>query len=175
MKLLIVLGLIPLFSAQTSFLGYPNMKAYRQAQAQGNPQKEYNNNNNLWGLMFPGFPGFATLSSGTGGGQTSYSSSGNKKENQQDNLFGLKGLNNQLAQQLRFMTDALVSMLQQVAQDPRTDEVFKVMDKICVGNMEETIQALQLGTDAAEMALLDSTNLLDDAVQGKVKLNKEGL
>merc|ERR1712165_138782 len=98
------------------------------------------------------------------GGQTTYSSSGNKKENQQDNLFGLKGLNNQFAQQLRFMTDALVSMLQQVAQDPRTDEVFKVMDKICVSNMEETIQALQLGTDAAEMALLDSTNLLDDAV-----------
>ena len=66
-------------------------------------------------------------------------------------------------------------MLQQVAQDPRTDEVFKLMDKICVSNMEETIEALQLGTNAAEMALLDSTNLLDDAVQGKVKLNKEGL
>lgn len=181
MKLLIVLGLIPLFSAQQmGFLGFPNMKAYRQAQgrAQGNHQKEYNNNNNnnLWGLMFPGFPGFGTLSAGTGGGQTSYSSSGNnKEENQQDNLFGLKGLNNQLAQQLRFMTDVLVSMLQQVAQDPRTDEVFKVMDKICVSNMEETIEALRRGTDAAEMALLDSTDLLDDAVQGKVKLNKEGL
>merc|ERR1711874_593080 len=83
--------------------------------------------------------------------------------------------NNQLAQQLRFMTDSLASMLQQVAQDPRTDEVFKAMDKICVSNMEETIEALRLGTDAAEMALLDSTDLLDDAVQGKVKLNKEGL
>ena len=119
---------------------------------------------------------FRTLSAGTGGGQTTtYSSSDNNKEDQQDNLFGLKGLNNQLVQQLRFMTDALVSMLQQVAQDPRTDEVFKVMDKICVSNMEETIEALQLGTNAAEMALLDSTNLLDDAVQGKVKLNKEGL
>ena len=30
-------------------------------------------------------------------------------------------------------------VLQQVAKDPRTNEVFKVMDKICVSNMDETM------------------------------------
>merc|ERR1711981_66293 len=101
-----------------------------------------------------------------------YSSNGNNK--QKDNLFGLTEINNQLAGQLRFMTNSLVSMLEQVTQDPRTNEVFKVMDKICVSNMEETIEVLKKGTDAAEKALLDSTQLLDDAVAGKVKVNKEG-
>merc|ERR1712183_430998 len=178
MKFLIVLGLIPLFSAQQmGFLGFPNMMGLRQtqgrAQAQGNPKKEYdNNNNNLWGLMFPGF---RTLSSGTGG-KKSYSSNGNNdKENQKNNLFGLTELNNQLIQSMRFMTDSLVTMFEQVAQDSRTDEVFKVMDKICVSNMDEAIEALKLGTNAAEQALLESTKLLDDAVEGKVKLDKEGL
>ena len=175
MKLLIVLGLIPLFSAQQlGFIGFPtNMMGFRQAQgrarAQGSPKKQYNNNNNMWAMNFPGF---GTLSSGNGGKKT-YSNTGNK-ENQENNLFGLNQLNNGLVQQLRFMTDSLVAMLEVAAKDPRTNDVFKVMDKICVSNMEETIEMLQRGSDAAEKALLDSTELLDDAVEGKLKVNKEG-
>merc|ERR1712203_198764 len=150
MKLLIVLGLIPLFSAQQlGFMGFPNMMGFRQAQgraqAQGSPKKEYNNNNN--------------------------NNNNNKWALNKDNLFGLNQLNNGLVQQLRFMTDSVVSMLEVAAQDPRTNDVFKGMDKICVSNMEEM---LQRGGDAAEKALLDSTELLDDAVEGKLKVNKEG-
>merc|ERR1711997_862412 len=152
MKLLIVLGLIPLFSAQQlGFMGFPNMMGFRQAQgraqAQGSPKKEFNNNNN---------------------------NKDNKWALNKENLFGLNQLNNGLVQQLRFMTDSLVAMLEVAAKDPRTNDVFKVMDKICVSNMEETIEMLQRGTDAAEKALLDSTELLDDAVEGKLKVNKEG-
>merc|ERR1712141_922093 len=79
------------------------------------------------------------------------------------------GINGKLIEQLRFMTDFLSAMLKQAAQDPRTNEVFKVMDKICVSNMDETIQMLKLGSNAAELSLLDVTDLLDDAVEGKVK------
>ena len=43
------------------------------------------------------------------------------------------------------------------------------MDKICVSNMDETIQMLKLGSNAAELSLLDVTDLLDDAVEGKLK------
>merc|ERR1712203_1274293 len=132
------------------FMGFPNMMGFRQAQGraqtQGSPEKEYNNNNN----------------------------NNNKWALNKDNLFGLNQLNNGLVQQLRFMTDSLVAMLEVAAKDPRTNDVFKVMDKICVSNMEETIEMLQRGTDAAEKALVDSTELLDDAVEGKLKVNKEG-
>merc|ERR550539_40817 len=78
----------------------------------------------MWAMNFPGF--------------------GNQ-ENQKNNLFGLNQLNKGLVQNLRFMTDSLVSLLKELAKDPRTDEVFKVMDKICVSNIEETIEALKLG------------------------------
>merc|ERR1712176_809292 len=136
MKLLIVLGLFPLFSAQQGFpqgfmMGFPQ----GQARSKGNPQKEYNNNNK-----------------GNG-------------------VFSLDKLNAGLIQQLRFMTDSLVNMLQQVAKDPRTNEVFKVMDKICVSNMDETIEILKVGSNAAEKALLDADQLLDSAVAGKLPNN----
>merc|ERR1719384_948187 len=130
------------------------MMGFRQAQgramAQGSPKKEYNNNNN------------------------NNNHNNNKWALNKDNLFGLNQLNNGLVQQLRFMTDSVVSMLEVAAQDPRTNDVFKGMEKICVSNMEEIIEMLQRGSDAAEKALLDSTELLDDAVEGKLKLNKEG-
>merc|ERR1711874_96666 len=181
MKLLIVLGLIPLFSAQQlGFLGFPNMMGFRKAQGKGNAQaraqvqapgtpKKYNQNN-MWGLN--NFPGFGSLSSA--GGKKTYSSNGNNNQNQKDNLFGLPDINNQLVKQLRFMTDMLANTLEQVAEDPRANEVFKTMDKICVSNMEDTIEILKLGSTAAEKALLDSTKLLSDYVDGKVKFNKEG-
>ena len=51
--------------------------------------------------------------------------------------------------------------------------MFQVMNNICVNSIDETIQLLNLGTNAAEMALVDSTNLLDDAIEGKVKINSE--
>merc|ERR1711953_1158527 len=161
MKLLIVLGLFPLFSAQQGFpqgfmMGFPQ----GQARSQGNPQKEYNSNYNMWGFGM-----------NNGLGMMTYNSNGNNNNNNnQDNgVFSLDKLNAGLIQQLRFMTDSLVNMLQQVAKDPRTNEVFKVMDKICVSNMDETIQMLKLGSDTAELSLLDVTDLLDDAVEGKVK------
>merc|ERR1711923_571460 len=104
------------------------MMAYNQAQ--GNPQHGFNNipamdfNNN----NFPGpnnnnnnnnnnFPGF-----GNAGGFSS------------DDL-SIDGLNSALIKQLKFMTNSLASMMKQVANDPRANEVFKVMDKICVSNM----------------------------------------
>merc|ERR1711923_116439 len=110
-------------------MGFPR----GQARSQGNPQKEYNsnynnynnNNNNMWGFGM-----------NNGLGMMTYNSNGNNNNNNQDNgVFSLDKLNAGLIQQLRFMTDSLVNMLQQVAKDPRTNEVFKVMDKICVSNM----------------------------------------
>ena len=166
MKLLIVLGLFPLFSAQQGFpqgfmMGFPQ----GQARSQGNPQKEYNNNNNnMWG--------FNMNNMNNGLGMITYNSNGNNNNNNQDNgVFSLDKLNAGLIQQLRFMTDSLVNMLQQVAKDPRTNEVFKVMDKICVSNMDETIEILKVGSNAAEKALLDADQLLDSAVAGKLPNN----
>ena len=169
MKLLIVLGLFPLFSAQQGFpqgfmMGFPQ----GQARSQGNPQKEYNNNNNnnnMWG--------FNMNNMNNGLGMMTYNSNGNiNNNNNQDNgVFSLDKLNAGLIQQLRFMTDSLVNMLQQVAKDPRTNEVFKVMDKICVSNMDETIEILKVGSNAAEKALLDADQLLDSAVAGKLPNN----
>merc|ERR1712218_362035 len=165
MKLLIVLGLFPLFSAQQGFpqgfmMGFPQ----GQARSQGNPQKEYNsnNNNNMWGF------GMNNMNNELG--MITY----NSNENNLDNgVFSLDKLDAGLIQQLRFMTDSLVNMLQQVAKDPRTNEVFKVMDKICVSNMDETIEILKVGSNAAEKALIDADQLLDSAVAGKLPNNSQ--
>merc|ERR1712241_1119130 len=105
-------------------------------------------------------------------GMMTYSNGNNNNNNNQDNgVFSLDKLNAGLIQQLRFMTDSLVNMLQQVAKDPRANEVFKAMDKICVSNMDETIQILKVGSNAAEKALLSADKVLDDAVDGKLNLN----
>merc|ERR1711953_436277 len=162
MKLLIVLGLFPLFSAQQ---GFP--QGFMMGFPQGNPQKEYNSNynNNMWGF------GMNNMNNGLG--MITYNSNGNNNNNnnQGTGVFSLDKLNAGLIQQLRFMTDSLVNMLQQVAKDPRTNEVFKVMDKICVSNMDETIEILKVGSNAAEKALLDADQLLDSAVGGKLPNN----
>merc|ERR1712218_376065 len=107
MKLLIVLGLFPLFSAQQGFpqgfmMGFPQ----GQARSQGNPQKEYNSN--MWGF------GMNNMNNGLG--MITYNSNGNNNNNNNlDNgVFSLDKLNAGLIQQLRFMTDSLVNMLQQV-------------------------------------------------------------
>ena len=155
MKLLIVLGLFPLFSAQQ--FGYGSLpRPQGQGLLNNNnwPAFNFNNNNNK-----NNFGGFS-------------SSSSNYNNNKNENGFSgaiLGGINGKLIEQLRFMTDSLSAMLKQAAQDPRTNEVFRVMDKICVSNMDETIQMLKLGSNAAELSLLDVTDLLDDAVEGKVK------
>ena len=163
MKLLIVLGLIPLFSAQQ--MGFlPSMMGFRQAQgkaqAQGSTQKKYNNNN-MWGFNFNNNNMWGKSS----GGKTSYTNNNQNKNN--ENLPGLDGVNAALIGQMRFMTDALESSLQNAAQDPR----------IPAPVIDDTIKLLNLGTNAAEMALLDSTKLLNDAIEGKVqiKAGKEGL
>merc|ERR1712025_1165401 len=139
-------------------MGFPQ----GQARSQGNPQKEYNsnNNNNMWGF---GMNNMNNMNNGLG--MITYNSNGNNN-NQDNGVFSLDKLNAGLIQQLRFMTDSLVNMLQQVAKDPRTNEVFKVMDKICVSNMDETIEILKVGSNAAEKALLDADKVLDDAVKG---------
>ena len=171
MKLLIVLGLIPLISAQQmGFFGFPSMKTQGRTKAQssrsyGNSGKKYNSNN-MWGLNFNN-----NNNNMWGKSSGSYSNDQNQKN---ENLPGLDGVNAALIGQLRFMTDALESTLQKAAQDPNNaqaiDGVFEVMNNICVGSIDETIQLLNLGTNAAEMALLDSTDLLDDAIEGKVKI-----
>ena len=146
MKLLIVLGLFPLFSAQQFDFG-----SYSSG---------YNNNNNLWsGLDF-------NSNSNNNFGGLGYSSGSNSNID-----LSLDSLNNGLIQQLRLMTNSLASMLKQVAKDPRANEVFKAMDKICVSNMDETIQILKVGSNAAEKALLDADQLLDSAVAGKLPNN----
>ena len=66
------------------------------------------------------------------------------------------------------MTNSLASMMKQVANDPKANEVFKAMDKICVSNMDETIEILKIGSNAAEEALLKADNVLDDAFDGKL-------
>ena len=178
MKLLIVLGLIPLISAQQmGFFGFPSIKTQGRTKAQGsrsygNSGKKYNSNN-MWGLNFNN-----NNNNMWGKSSGSYSNDQNQKN---ENLPGLDGVNAALIGQLRFMTDALESTLQKAAQDPNNaqaiDGVFEVMNNICVGSIDETIQLLNLGTNAAEMALLDSTDLLDDAIEGKVKIKagKEGV
>ena len=53
MKLLVVLGLIPLISAQQmGFLGFPSMMGFPQGQGKGSggTQKKYNNNLSMWGF-----------------------------------------------------------------------------------------------------------------------------
>merc|ERR1719278_2357657 len=151
MKLLIVLGLFPLFSAQQfGFGSLPRPQSQGLLNNNNWPAFNFNNNKNNFG-------GF---------------SSSNYNNNKNENGFSgaiLGGINGKLIEQLRFMTDSLSAMLKQAAKDPRTNEVFKVMDKICVSNMDETIQMLKLGSDAAELSLLDVTDVLDDAVEGKVK------
>merc|ERR1711953_671857 len=166
MKLLIVLGLFPLFSAQQGFpqgfmMGFPQGQARSQYNSNYNNYKN-NNNNNMWGF------GMNNMNNGLG--MMTYNSNGNN-DNQGNGVFSLDKLNAGLIQQLRFMTDSLVNMLQQVAKDPRTNEVFKVMDKICVSNMDETIEILKVGSNAAEKALLDADQLLDSAVAGKLPNN----
>ena len=177
MKLLIVLGLIPLISAQQlGFFGFPSMRTQGRTKAQGsrsygNSGKKYNSNN-MWGLNFNNNNNMWGKSSG------SYSNDQNQKN---ENLPGLDGVNAALIGQLRFMTDALESTLQKAAQDPNNapviDNVFKVMNDICVSSIDETIKKLKLGSNAAEMALLDSTKLLNGALDGsvKIKVGKEGL
>merc|ERR1711953_1322673 len=167
MKLLIVLGLFPLFSAQQGFpqgfmMGFPQGQARSQYNSNYNNYKNNNNNNNMWGF------GMNNMNNGLG--MMTYNSNGNN-DNQGNGVFSLDKLNAGLIQQLRFMTDSLVNMLQQVAKDPRTNEVFKVMDKICVSNMDETIEILKVGSNAAEKALLDADQLLDSAVAGKLSNN----
>ena len=170
MKLLIVLGLIPLISAQQmGYFDFPQGRANTYgSRGYGNSGKKYNSNN-MWGLNF---------NNNNMWGKSSGSYSNNQKN---ENLPGLDGVNAALIGQLRFMTDALESTLQKAAQDPNNaqaiDGVFEVMNNICVGSIDETIQLLNLGTNAAEMALLDSTDLLDDAIEGKVKIKagKEGV
>ena len=162
MKLLIVLGLIPLISAQQmGYFDFPQGRANTYgSRGYGNSGKKYNsnnmwglnNNNNMWGLP-------------TGiGGQPSYS---NNQYQKNENLPGLDGVNTALIGQMRSMTDAVESSLQNAAQDPR----------IPAPVIDDTIKLLNLGTNAAEMALLDSTKLLNDAIEGKVqiKAGKEGL
>merc|ERR1711913_78146 len=147
MKLLIVLGLFPLFSAQQfgfgSFSKAPPRSQHRQ--------KNNNNKINNWPMF-----GF----------------------NNKNNNFGyggniIDGINAELIRSLRFMTDSLANMLMQVADDPRTEQVFKAMDSVCVSNMQETIAALRAGSRAAEQALLDSTELLVDAAKGDIRASPE--
>merc|ERR1711953_241395 len=77
MKLLIVIGLFPLFSAQQ---GFP--QGFMMGFPQGNPQKEYNsnynnyknnNNNNMWGF------GMNNMNNGLG--MITYNSNGNNNNN----------------------------------------------------------------------------------------------
>ena len=149
MKLLIVLGLFPLFSAQ-QFGSFP----------QG-----YNNNNNP--NNWPGFD----FSNNNNNYNNNQWAGFDFSDNDNSDLLSLDGLNYRLIQQLRFMTKSLASMMEQVAQDPRANEVFKVMDKICVSNMDETIDILKVGSKAAEKALLKADEVLDDAIDGKLNLN----
>merc|ERR1711913_70871 len=147
MKLLIVLGLFPLFSAQQfgfgSFSKAPPRSQHRQ--------KNNNNKINNWPMF-----GF---------------NNNNNKYRNDGNI--IDGINAELIRSLRFMTDSLANMLMQVADDPRTEQVFKAMDSVCVSNMQETIAALRAGSRAAEQALLDSTELLVDAAKGDIRASPE--
>ena len=189
MKLLIVLGLIPLISTQQmGYFDFPQGRANTYgSRGYGNAGKMWglnNNNNNMWGLSAgqyqnPDYNNMWGMSAGqyqnqdlnnmwglsTGaGGNPSYS---NNQYQKNENLPGLDGVNTALIGQMRSMTDAVESSLQNAAQDPR----------IPAPVIDDTIKLLNLGTNAAEMALLDSAKLLNDAIEGKVqiKAGKEGL
>merc|ERR1712025_1313148 len=163
MKLLIVLGLFPLFSAQQ--YGSFSQGFNNNLRSGFDFNSNNNNNNNLWsGFDFNNnnnnqWAGFDFNSN-------SNSNLGYSSRSSSNVDLSLDSLNADLIQQLRFMTNSLASMLKQVAKDPRANEVFKVMDKICVSNMDETIEILKVGSNAAEKALLEADKVLDDAVKG---------
>ena len=86
------------------------------------------------------------------------------------NLPGLDRVSVALIGQLRFMTEALQIKITLQKASQVIDGVFEVMNNMCVGSIDEIIRLL--GTNAAEMALLDSTNLLDEANMGKFSTSK---
>ena len=130
MKLLIVLGLFPLFSAQRfgfDFGGFGSgNNGYQGKQGnigyQGKQGKQGNN----------GYQG----KQGNNGYQG--------KQGKSENLPGVDRINNMLISQLKSMTNSLTGMMKEVANNPQTgptvNTMFDSLANGCVTNMDEAIQ-----------------------------------
>ena len=118
MKLLIVLGLFPLFSAQRfgfDFGGFGSgNNGYQGKQGNNGYQGKQGNN---------GYQG---------------------KQGNSENLPGVDRINNMLISQLKSMTNSLTGMMKEVADNPQArptvDTMFDTLANGCVTNMDEAIQ-----------------------------------
>ena len=168
MKLLIVLGLFPLFSAQQFGFGSFS-SASPSSQSHGYRQNNNNNNNDWPGLDFNNNNNFGGFGS----------NNNNKQVEKNENLPGLDRINAELIRQLRAITESLVSMLRQVATDPQAgpavNSIFNSVNSVCLSSMDEAIEAIQQGTSVAEAGLVESTKLLDNALGQTSSLGQESL
>ena len=118
MKLLIVLGLFPLFSAQRfgfDFGGFGSgNNGYQGKQGNNGYQGKQGNN---------GYQG---------------------KQGISENLPGVDRINGMLISQLKSMTNSLTGMMKEVANNPQTgptvNTMFDSLANGCVTNMDEAIQ-----------------------------------
>merc|ERR1712038_550961 len=153
MKLLIVLGLFPLFSAQRfgfDFGGFGSgNNGYQGKQGNNGYQGKQGNN---------GYQG---------------------KQGNSENLPGVDRINGMLISQLKSMTNSLTGMMKEVANNPQTgptvNTMFDSLANGCVTNMDEAIQAMQQGVGVAEAGLLGATDLLDAAIEGTSTFGEESL
>ena len=130
MKLLIVLGLFPLFSAQ--WFG-----AMSGSSSNNNRFSGFGSSNN-------GYQG----KQGNIGYQGKQGKQGNNdyqgKQGKSENLPGVDRINNMLISQLKSMTNSLTGMMKEVADNPQArptvDTMFDSLANGCVTNMDEAIQ-----------------------------------
>merc|ERR1719333_1539805 len=160
MKLLIVLGLFPLFSAQFFGSFLQPTGGLGQANNNNNNRNNYsglNNNNNY---------------------RNNYNYSGSSKNNN-NNLLGLDKVNAELVSQLRTMTSSLVNTLRQINNNPDAapfiNNMFRMTDSVCLGSMEEAIQAIEQGTNVASVGLVESTKVLDSSITGSNRIMQASL
>ena len=130
MKLLIVLGLFPLFSAQW----FGSKSGSRS-------------NNNMYSGFGSGNNGYQGKQ-GNIGYQGKQGKQGNNdyqgKYGKSENLPGVDRINNMLISQLKSMTNSLTGMMKEVADNPQArptvDTMFDTLANGCVTNMDEAIQ-----------------------------------
>ena len=127
MKLLIVLGLFPLFSAQRfgfDFGGFGSGNNGYQGKQGNNGYQGKQGNNGYQGKQ----------------GNNGYQG----KQGNSENLPGVDRINGMLISQLKSMTNSLTGMMKEVADNPQArptvDTMFDTLANGCVTNMDEAIE-----------------------------------
>ena len=169
MKLLIVLGLFPLFSAQQ--FGFGSFPSFSSSPPFGQGYKNKNNNNK----------NMRSAWNNNNNRNNKFGGFGNNRQKQgnNENLPGVDRINAELVRQLKSTTNSLTDMMKQVAENPQTrpvvDSMFNSMSSLCVSSMDDAIAAMQQGVGVAEAGLLGATNLLDTAIEGTSNFGEESL